>query len=123
MGWGEKSEIIILLLAPASIRAVYSRYSDFTSHQYKSRVAPLKSVKLLWIYAELLQSALGSRTCRRQPVTCPAQRFSLQKSPVINAAASCAYQKWASLRRSLFMVFDYFLQFAGLGHRTPFSDT
>lgn len=39
--WEEKPEIIILPFAPASIRAIYFRYSDFTSHQCKSRAAAL----------------------------------------------------------------------------------
>lgn len=60
VGWGEKSEIIIVPFAPASIRAEYFRYPDFTSHQHKSRPAALKSVKLLWIYALLLRLVLGS---------------------------------------------------------------
>lgn len=60
VGWGEKSEIIIVPFAPASIRAEYFRYPDFTFHQHKSRTAALKPVELLWIYALLLRSASGS---------------------------------------------------------------
>lgn len=61
VGWEGKSEVIIIVpFAPASIRAEYLRYPDFTSHQHKSRAAALKSVELLWIYGLLLRLAWGS---------------------------------------------------------------
>lgn len=121
VGWGEKSEVMIVPFAPASIRVEYFRYPDFISHQYKSRPAALKSVELLWIYG--LAAAIGiglSGNAGGNCVTCPAQYFSLQN--LLSLLLQPSLCIWNG-EVSLVLGFEYFFQFVGLGHRTQFTDT
>lgn len=115
VGSGQKSEVIIVPFAPASIRAEYFRYPDFTSHQHKSGPAALKSVELLWVSALLLPWALGSLGMQEATVCLSLQNLlSLLLQPPL-----CTRNGEVLL----VLGFDCFLQFEGLSHGTLFTDT